>query len=370
MKKILFLMQLPPPVHGVSMVNVSIRDSHYINAKIIGEYVNISPARELSDLGKLTIGKMISTIIIFFKCVFKYIRFKPDVVYLTLSPRGFAFWKDALILQMLKVLGAKTVIHLHGKGMSVEVIKSKMKQRLYKFFFKGVNDIHLSKSLFSDIETILDNNMSLIEVNNGVENKRANERLPSEFPTFLYLSNYVPTKGADTFIEAVNLLDDKYIGRFKVKLVGKISNQKFYSELVNKVEKRFTDFIDFSGPIYGDKKFEVFNNSDVFVLPSKNECFPLTILEAMSSGLPVLSTFEGAIPDIIDDGINGRIFESNDPGALAAILAQYIDNPSLIASHGANAISKYKEKYTLEIFEKRLLTTLMQLIDERNSDML
>ena len=363
MKKILFLVQLPPPVHGASNVNASIRDSHYINSKIDAKFVNISPARGMTDIGKLSISKILATLHIFLKCILQYQKFAPNLVYITLSPHGLGFWKDALILQVLKIFGAKAVIHLHGKGINSEVSRSKVKRYIYQIIFKDVNVIHLSKSLFNDIDLVFDKKMSLTAVNNGVENHGANEHSRLEVPIFLYLSNLVPTKGADTLVDAINLLDDAYEGRFKVRFVGKISNQRFYTELVSKVDERFKRSVEFTGPLYGEEKLEAFKNSDVFVLPTKNDCFPLSILEAMSFSLPVLSTYEGAIPDIIDDNINGWLFESCDANELASKLANYIDNPGLITCHGHRANLKYKEKYTLEAFEKSFLTALIGVMN-------
>ena len=82
----------------------------------------------------------------------------------------------------------------------------------------------------------------------------------------------------------------------------------------------------------------------------------------MSSGMPVLSTFEGGIPDIIDDGINGNLFYSSDIHELCSLMAYYIDNPIEVAAQGKNANMKYNEKYTEEIFETNIIATLKKLM--------
>ncbi|MFT6916066.1 MAG: glycosyltransferase involved in cell wall biosynthesis [Motiliproteus sp.] len=361
--RVLFLFQLPPPVHGASMVNLSIKDSEYISSRVDARYVNISPAREMSDLGKLTISKFFSTIYIFIKCIFYYLKLKPSLVYMTLSPHGFAFWKDALILQVLKIFGAKTVVHLHGKGINSEVSGSKIKLYIYKAIFKGVDVIHLSKSLFSDINLVFDKNMSLTEVNNGVRDHGFIRNYCTKIPVFLYLSNLEPTKGADTLIEAINLLGATYEGKFKVKIVGKITNVQYNNNLIKLVDERLNKSIEFVGPLYGIDKHKVFLDSDVFVLPTRfrNECFPLSILEAMSYGLPVISTYEGAIPDIIDHGVTGHLFHSYDASMLATLITEYIDNPGIISKNGLNGSMKYKDKYTIKCFEQKFVSVIKSL---------
>ena len=61
------------------------------------------------------------------------------------------------------------------------------------------------------------------------------------------------------------------------------------------------EYVTYLGKKYGDYKYEIFQSSDIFVFPTfyHNECFPLVLLEAMMFGLPVISTSEGGIPDIV-----------------------------------------------------------------------
>lgn len=60
-----------------------------------------------------------------------------------------------------------------------------------------------------------------------------------------------------------------------------------------------------------------------------NECFPLVILEAMEYKLPVISTNEGGIPDIVKDGENGLICEKQNPYSLADCIAKLLDDEEL-----------------------------------------
>ncbi|MEY8214199.1 MAG: hypothetical protein RPR97_06910, partial [Colwellia sp.] len=201
-------MQLPPPVHGASVVNLNIHNSEYINSKFISKYRDISPAKELSDLGSLGVKKILLTLKIVLLSLYDYIVFKPSLVYLTLSPHGVAFYKDALILLLLKVFGADIVVHLHGKGISSEVSKSSFKLRIYRIVFKGVSIIHLSENLFSDVAMVRDENKLLIAINNGVKDEGEVNFGESQKLNILYLSSLEKTKGIDTLISAVNALDE------------------------------------------------------------------------------------------------------------------------------------------------------------------
>lgn len=361
--KVLFFLQLPPPIHGASVVNQSIKDSSLINSKIDARYINISPAKEISDLGKLSLKKIWLTFSIFVKAILEYFRFKPDLVYLTLTPHGAAFWKDAFILLVVKTFGANVTVHMHGKGIAVEVKRSKVLCRIYQFVFRNVNVIHLSESLFPDVETVFDKKMKFLVVNNGVQAFDVKRRIREDIVTFVYLSNFVPTKGSDTLVAAINCLEDKYKGKFRVKLIGKVSEVEYYDNLLKSVDNRFKDDVDFLGPLYGNSKVEALSSSDVFVLPTryKNECFPLSILEAMNFGLPVLSTYEGAIPDIVDDGLTGFLFDASCPIQLSKLMASYIDAPNLIEEQGRRSFLKFEEKYRLESFESNFVESILSL---------
>jgi glycosyltransferase involved in cell wall biosynthesis len=93
----------------------------------------------------------------------------------------------------------------------------------------------------------------------------------------------------------------------------------------------------FAGLINAAQKPFYYRMADVFCLPSRIECYPLTILEAMSAGTPVVSTTVGGIPDIIQNGLNGSMVEPDDPGLLANSLHMILDDEVLakkFTTHG------------------------------------
>ena len=80
---------------------------------------------------------------------------------------------------------------------------------------------------------------------------------------------------------------------------------------------------------------ELMSGFDVFALPSIAEGTPVTILEAMASGLPVVASKVGGIPEIVGQQTTGLLVPPSDPAALAEALALYVKNPQLVARHGA-----------------------------------
>ncbi len=93
-----------------------------------------------------------------------------------------------------------------------------------------------------------------------------------------------------------------------------------------------------------------------------NECFPLVILEAMQHSLPVISTFEGGIPDMVKDGINGFLIPQRNVIALAERLELLVRYPQLRKQMGRDGRIKYENNFTLGIFEHKLLSILQDAI--------
>jgi glycosyltransferase involved in cell wall biosynthesis len=88
-------------------------------------------------------------------------------------------------------------------------------------------------------------------------------------------------------------------------------------------------------PVFGEEKIDRFEEADIFAFPSHHEGMPMAILEAMASGLPIVATAVGGIPDLISDGINGFLMEPKVPQALARALEKLSQDPDLCFEFGS-----------------------------------
>jgi glycosyltransferase involved in cell wall biosynthesis len=123
--------------------------------------------------------------------------------------------------------------------------------------------------------------------------------------------------------------------------------------------------VQYLGPKYGKEKNNILLSSDIFVFPTyyAGECFPLSILEAMKFSLPIITTTEGAIEDIVDNGVSGFFVPQKDVLALADKMVQLIINPALRQQMGAAGRVKYEKEFTLNTFETRLKEILTEIIN-------
>ena len=176
----------------------------------------------------------------------------------------------------------------------------------------------------------------------------------------LFLSNLIESKGVYVLLDACKVLKERGLS-FVCDFVGgetkEISAEVFREAVAT---RGLEDYVTYHGPQYGEDKHRFFMNADVFVFPTYyyNECFPLVLLEAMQWRLPLVSSDEGGIPDIIQHGVNGFVAERKDVTALANALEQLITNPTLRRQMGEAGYARYKELYTLEAFEKCFVAQL------------
>jgi sugar transferase (PEP-CTERM/EpsH1 system associated) len=92
---------------------------------------------------------------------------------------------------------------------------------------------------------------------------------------------------------------------------------------------------------------DILRSFDIFAMSSIAEGTPGSALEAMASGLPVVGTRVGGIPEVIDNGVTGMLVPPSDPAAMAAALEQYVTAPALAHSHGQAGRERVQRKYSM-----------------------
>ena len=118
--------------------------------------------------------------------------------------------------------------------------------------------------------------------------------------------------------------------------------------------------VTYLGVRYGIEKEAVFEQADIFAMPSfyHNECFPLVLLEAMQYSLPIVSTFEGGIPDVVEDGITGFLVPQRNAQILSEKLEILVNDALLRINMGCAGRAKYEKEFTSETFENSLTNIL------------
>ena len=151
MNPILFILHMPPPVHGAAMVGKFIHDSVLINSEYECHYINLATASGLVDIGKFKVKKVLSFFRLLNQIRHSVKEVKPQLVYVTPNAKGGPFYKDYIVVMMLKKMGCKIVAHYHNKGVATRQDRW-LDNLLYRRFFKGIKVILLGESLYQDIK--------------------------------------------------------------------------------------------------------------------------------------------------------------------------------------------------------------------------
>jgi glycosyltransferase involved in cell wall biosynthesis len=365
-KQVLFILHIPPPVHGSSVVGKQIMDSKLINGIFKTDYINLGTSKSVDDIGGLGVFKILTYMKILFTVFKKVLSKKYDVVYIAPTVSNFGFYKDFIVVVIVKLFQKKIIFHQHNKGVSQRK-KNGFNNFLYHYFYKDVYVILLSKLLYKDISEFVPENRVHI-CPNGVQLVSKLESIilnktKNKIPTILFLSNLIESKGVYVLLESCKILKEQKI-KFKCWFVGG-EGDILKTEFLSKIDEfSLSDNVTYLGKKYGNEKHDVFLNSDIFIFPTfyHNECFPLVTLEAMQYSIPVISSDEGGIPDIIKNDFNGIIVPSKNSEELAKKIMILIKDEKLRKELGNNGREKFLNEYTLDKFEQNLVNIISDIV--------
>lgn len=360
--RILFIMHMPPPVHGAAMMGKYIHDSKIVNDAFECRYINPTTASSLEDIGKVGLRKLRDFYSLLIRIRRTVKEFSPNFVYFTANACGGPFYKDFIIVELLKRIGCRIVVHYHNKGVATRQDRC-LDDCLYRHFFKRLKVILLADALYKDVQKYVKREDVQICPNGipeSIDYEPKAER-NNAVPHILFLSNLIESKGVIVLLDALKILKEKGYS-FVCDFVGGETAEIDASRFDEEVNKRgINDIAIYHGRKYGDEKMNFYNSSDIMAFPTfyHNECFPLVLLEAMQCGVACISTDEAAVPEIIDDGRTGFIVPKESDGKpsanrLAEAIEKLIVDLERCRLMGKEGRKKYEKEYILEVFENRI----------------
>lgn len=364
--KILFIMHMPPPVHGASMVGQYIHDSELINSSFDCHYVNLAVATRLDEIGKGGWNKVKGVLkkLIEVRKVMETV--KPDLVYITPNSAGVPFYKDFITVMMLKMMGRKIVMHFHNKGVATRQNRW-LDNWLYRRYFKGVKLILLAEALYEDVKRYVKREDVFVCPNAipAISNANQVTENSDHVPHILWLTNIMKTKGIMEYLSALKILKDKGV-KFQADFVGGLTKEMSGDEFDSALSMLgLNGCCTYYGPKYGDDKYSFFSQADVFILPSYTEAFPVSILEAMQFALPVVASNVGGVSAEVEEGVSGFLLGGKQPIMLntfrpdvceiADKLQVLLTDTDLRHKMGGAGRKKFEREFTLEVFEKRIV---------------
>lgn len=336
--KILMVGPLPPQIGGVeffveALLKSSLRDRFPIRHLDISKPKSRQHKQFDSPSGyarsfrrdiKLTLFSFAYSIYHFARYLCIIPRREIGIVHLHTSSY-MSFWEKCLYLDLAKLLGVKVVLHVHGSSFDQFIVASK--PRIRRLILSHLNRcdcvVALSETWYKFFTSYLPA-AKVAQVENGIDLSiyKNLQTTPSATPLVVFLGEICARKGIYDLLPALqNVFAAIPEARARFIGPGEIDQARMKTE-----ELGIADKIDFSGPRWGREKAELIAAGWCLVLPSYAEVMPLVILEGFAARLPVIATFVGGIPDVVQEGVNGFLVHAGDVDNLrAAILRILMD---------------------------------------------
>jgi glycosyltransferase involved in cell wall biosynthesis len=170
----------------------------------------------------------------------------------------------------------------------------------------------------------------------------------------LYVGRLAKHKGVDLLIAVASNIS------IPVLIVGDGPERPNLESLANRMGAKQVRFLGFQ-PI--EKVNELYCGASLTVIPSRwYENGPLVILESYANGTPVIGAHIGAIPEFIEEGKSGYLFEANSAESLQQVLQRALTDPTALQRMGAYAKKMVRERYSPELYAQKIERILENVI--------
>lgn len=243
-----------------------------------------------------------------------------------------SFYRKRIFINIAKFFHKKVIYHIHGAEF--KNFTELNKEQVIKTLNKCDAIIALSESWKSYFNSLGYNNLTIIP--NIINYPNLEYKKNSSKINLLFLGILGERKGIFDILEVFKINHETYKNKLHLYVGGNGESEKVKSYIR---DNNLNDIITFCGWVSGTKKIELLNNCNLYILPSYNEGLPISILEAMSYSMPIISTNVGGIPEIVNEE-NGILIQPGDKKALQKAIKYFFDNPREIKVKGETSKSK------------------------------
>jgi len=268
------------------------------------------------------------------------------------------------------------IIHINSDPRFARVVSRfdvpvtiKMNGPPYSLWYDVVNPFTSSYEFFDAFDAVVATGITTEEIqkrisseahtiNPGVDTDQFSPDGPTietDGPTVLFVGRFVPAKNLTLLVEAFADVVEHFPSA-ELMLIGD-------GPLRNRIEKRIRELgiqnrVRMPGYVDNADLPQYYRSADVFVLSSRRENHPITLLEAMSCGTPVITPDIGAISDIVDNETNGLLYLPDSLDDLRESLKQLLSDSSFRSQLGTAGRKKMQKEYDWRRQSKRLYKLL------------
>ncbi len=281
-----------------------------------------------------------------------------DVIHLNPSLEWKAVLRDGVLLRIAERKGLKTVVFFHGWNRRLAARLAGLPLQLFRrVYFRAGAIVVLAREFKDQLRVWGYGGPVYVETvafaDELLENSAREKGLsrPCQDINMLFFARIERTKGIYETMDAFSCLKDRY-PRLRLTVAGDGSELNACKKYAR--ERGVVD-VEFPGYLCGEQKTEVLRRADICVFPSSfDEGMPLSVVEAMASGLPVVTRPVGGLKDFFVDGRMGFITESMDHRVFADLTEKLVIDPDLRSRIGHYNREYAKERFTASRVARRI----------------
>jgi glycosyltransferase involved in cell wall biosynthesis len=296
----------------------------------------------------------------------KFFRLLNCLIYILVKHKNFdlihihansdiSFYRKTIILRFCKLCNKKIILHIHGHDF--DSFYRKNRQFLKKYIRNSLLKSNKVLVLSEYWKTFFDKEFPNVKTEifqNGVDIKAYHYciKKTNSLNKYLFLGRMGERKGVYDLIKAIAIIVNSLKRNnliFYIAGDGEIEN---VNKMVNNLN--LTNNIKVLGWLNKEEKKKILKECEVVVLPSYDENLPMSLIEAMSCGKIIISTFAGGIPDLVKQNINGFLFHAGDIQRLVDHILFVTDNPEKMKPISQNNINTITQHFNIETLSLKL----------------
>ena len=343
----------PPPYGGGEIINEVLVQGLRLKGSFHIIHLDAGDSRGNTNRGKIdfiNVGKGLLDLLQLIRLV---LVDKPDIVYIPIAKDFMPFFRDSLHIILASLLGAKVVCHLHGGYFDLNSGNG-LREAFVNFVLKRIDTLVV---LGENIKQKFEKRLPVKEfavLYNGIEpviqvESQKHSKQDERFHV-LFIGNLRESKGffdalraAPLVLQETHQIDFWFAGEWPSDEI-----ERYALDLID--QYKIEEYVKFWGLITGKRKLEFFKRGDILLHPTYYDGQPIVLLEAMSAGLPIISTDIGSIAETVADNQNGFIIPTGSPDEIAKKILLFYRNNALRTTMSNMSREIYEDKFTKEAF--------------------
>lgn len=264
-----------------------------------------------------------------------------------------SFWRKACFFFAARLFRVPTIVHLHSGGFHIFYDQhcGPLRKKLVRYIFDHASRVIVLSNTWKEWLQTISKNQHIVAIYNPVMLPAWHGARPPGAETgaasgqhLLVLGRLGKLKGSYDLLQAVARIAPQF-----PDLVLDMGGDGELEQVASRArELGIERHVRLLGWVRGADKDRHLQAARIYLLPSYNEGLPMSVLEAMAAGLPVITTPVGGIPEAVSDGVEGFLVQPGDVAQLAERLTQLLHDDALARQMGLAARHKIEQTFSAE----------------------